>query len=228
MFRDVDVLSFDLDDTLWPCHSVIIKAEKKLFEFLQKKQPIITRLYPSVSALVEHRQQLLIKYPQYAYDVSKIRRLQLSALAQEADVAGDWEEEAFECFHSARQKVSFYEDVLPTLERLSTKYTLIALTNGNADIDAVGLGEYFEWSLLASEAGAAKPDAKFFEAALERLDVTADRCLHIGDNLVTDVEGAASVAMKTAWLNRKGESIKSAKVLPDIVVSDLFELAEYL
>ena len=46
----------------------------------------------------------------------------------------------------------------------------------------------------SAEAGAAKPDPAVFAAALERLDVPADRALHIGDG-DNDREGAAAAGL---------------------------------
>ena len=32
MFADIKVISFDLDDTLWPCRPVIQRAEQRLYD----------------------------------------------------------------------------------------------------------------------------------------------------------------------------------------------------
>jgi HAD superfamily hydrolase (TIGR01509 family) len=49
-----------------------------------------------------------------------------------------------------------------------------------------------------ADAGVAKPDPKIFELALERLGVSPDRALHIGDGVV-DEEGASAAGMMFAW-----------------------------
>jgi HAD superfamily hydrolase (TIGR01509 family) len=49
-----------------------------------------------------------------------------------------------------------------------------------------------------ADAGVAKPDPRIFEVALERLGVSPDRALHIGDGVV-DEEGSSAAGMMFAW-----------------------------
>jgi putative hydrolase of the HAD superfamily len=65
------------------------------------------------------------------------------------------------------------------------------------------LGELSLLPLLSAvvtpaDAGVAKPDPRIFELALERLGVSPDRALHIGDGVV-DEEGASAAGMMFAW-----------------------------
>jgi HAD superfamily hydrolase (TIGR01509 family) len=61
-----------------------------------------------------------------------------------------------------------------------------------------GLEHFFSAVVVASELGAAKPDAAPFRAALERLGVPPERALHIGDH-AKDEEGAAAAGMRFRW-----------------------------
>ena len=54
MSSPIKVLSFDLDDTLWPCYPTIKRAEKKLYQWLSENQPVITHQY-SAEQLREKR-----------------------------------------------------------------------------------------------------------------------------------------------------------------------------
>ncbi len=49
------------------------------------------------------------------------------------------------------------------------------VTNGNADVQRVGLADYFQFALRAEDVGIAKPDARLFHEALQRGGVEAER-----------------------------------------------------
>jgi HAD superfamily hydrolase (TIGR01509 family) len=56
----------------------------------------------------------------------------------------------------------------------------------------LGLRPFFSTVVTSAEAGAAKPDARPLQLALERLGVRADRTLHIGDRDVDEQSAAAA------------------------------------
>jgi putative hydrolase of the HAD superfamily len=66
-----------------------------------------------------------------------------------------------------------------------------------ADIDAFGLATLVDACVISSDVGARKPDAAIFLHALERLGVDPLAAMFVGDGLVADVQGAATVGMTT-------------------------------
>jgi putative hydrolase of the HAD superfamily len=64
-------------------------------------------------------------------------------------------------------------------------------------LDALGLAPYFATVVTSAEVGAEKPDPAIFHAALDRLGVTPERSLHVGDHAV-DEDGAAGAGMHFA------------------------------
>jgi putative hydrolase of the HAD superfamily len=58
----------------------------------------------------------------------------------------------------------------------------------------LGLAAYFDAVVTSAEAGAAKPDPRVFELALERLATAAQHALHVGDS-PADEEGARSAGL---------------------------------
>jgi putative hydrolase of the HAD superfamily len=65
-------------------------------------------------------------------------------------------------------------------------------------LEELGLASAFSTVVTPADAGAAKPDPRIFELALERLGVSLPRALHIGDGRV-DEEGARAAGMEFAW-----------------------------
>lgn len=61
-------------------------------------------------------------------------------------------------------------------------------------LEEARLAGYFAAVVSSAEAGAAKPDPEVFRLALERLDVSPERTVHVGDG-DTDREGAAAAGV---------------------------------
>ena len=66
-----------------------------------------------------------------------------------------------------------------------------------------------------------KPDAGIFRQALAETGWSADRVLHAGDSLHSDVGGAASVGLQTVWVCRTVRISDIGTATPDYRVSDL-------
>ncbi len=66
-----------------------------------------------------------------------------------------------------------------------------------ADAEAFGLVERLDTLVFSDEAGASKPEPEPFLRACRDLDVEPFRTMYVGDDLVTDVQGAAMVGMTT-------------------------------
>jgi putative hydrolase of the HAD superfamily len=77
----------------------------------------------------------------------------------------------------------------------------------------LGLAEAFAVIVTAAAVGAAKPDPAPFRVALEQLGVDAGRCVHVGDDPVTDVAGARGAGLTAVLIDRTGRAPDS---LPDL------------
>jgi FMN hydrolase / 5-amino-6-(5-phospho-D-ribitylamino)uracil phosphatase len=223
----IKVLTVDLDDTLWPCMPTIMHAENTSYAWLQQHRPKITQSY-TIDGLRDKRKQLMSQRPELMNDLSEARRAHFRQLSDETGYDYQWIEEGFKVFHDARQKVTFYEDVLPALEKLKQKFTLVALTNGNAVIDKVGLGDYFELQISAADVSAAKPNPAMFIEAIKRIGVSAGGFLHIGDHANHDIYGARNAGIRSVWVNRKKEVWPEEGFSADFEVNDLSGVVELL
>lgn len=217
------VLSLDLDDTLWPVAPVIAQAERALYAWLQHRYPAAVRGH-SIETMRALRARVAERYPGQNHDLSFLRH---RALAEQFHATGHPEslaDEALEVFFAARNQVEFYPDVLPALLRLRKRYRLFALSNGNADLDRCGLANYFAGHVTARSAGAAKPDARIFARLLDEAGVTAADVLHVGDDPLADVVGAERAGMQSVWLNRDQREWPAALPRPARSVTTLAEL----
>src|SRR5688500_7403957 len=151
----VRAICFDLDGTLWDVWPVIVRAEQAMYDFLALRYPRVTAAM-TVEMLRKARVETARAYPQMAHDFTFLRRQTLADHAREFGYAEAMAEEAFEAFIQARNEVVLYDDVLPGLERLRQHFRLFTASNGNADLERIGLAHYFERSLCAREVGALK------------------------------------------------------------------------
>jgi len=221
---DIDIIVFDLDDTLWPCMPTIHYAEKVLYQWLAQNFPRITDRH-NPEEMIESRKQFMLRDERFAIDLSLLRYEFLQQLAREVDYdAKDVSEAGFDIFYEARQQVEFYEDVLPCLERLHKCYRLGAITNGNANIGRVGLGHLIEHSVSASELKIAKPDKIIFHYLVERFGVSANRVLYVGDHPEIDVIGSLDAGLQAIWINRENNAWPEHLTKPDYQIANLHEL----
>jgi putative hydrolase of the HAD superfamily len=127
-----------------------------------------------------------------------------------------------------RNDVVLYDDVRPALDRLHAEYRLFAISNGNANLRAIGLDHYFEATLAARDAGTLKPDPRMFEILLQRAGLHAHDAAHVGDDPEADVEGARAAGLLPVWLNRVGSTWTRESPAPRVEIASLDELPKAL
>jgi len=196
-------VTFDLDDTLYDNRPVMERAEAVLQGWLAREYPRVVQEF-SLQALRELRKAVAAEHRQLSHDLTAIRKLALAKAAQACGYPPRLADEALEVFHEARNQVQVYEDVRPVLHGLRRRYVLGALSNGNADIGRIGLDDLFHFAISAVDVGAAKPEPPMFQAAVRRIGTLPARVIHVGDDPVRDVEGAAAAGLRTVWVNRWG------------------------
>jgi putative hydrolase of the HAD superfamily len=217
------VLSFDLDDTLWPVGPVIAAAENTLQSWLRAHYPE-TLCGHSVESLRMLREDVGRRHPDRGHDLTFLRHRALAELFAAAGHAESLADDAFEVFFAARNRVQLYDDVRPSLERLRTRYRLFALSNGNADLERVGIADLFAGHISARAAGAAKPDARIFARLAAAAGVEPHEVLHVGDDPRADVVGATQAGMHAAWLNRDAREWPAQFAPPARTISSLAEI----
>jgi putative hydrolase of the HAD superfamily len=157
----------------------------------------------TVEMLRKARQETAQAYPKMAHDFTFLRRQTLADHAREFGYAEAMADEAFEAFNQVRNEVVLYEDVLPGLERLKQRFRLFTASNGNADLQRIGLAHFFERSLSARQVGALKPDPTLFHKVIEGTGLEPQQVVYVGDDPALDVVGARAAGMLPVWINRE-------------------------
>ena len=118
-------------------------------------------------------------------------------------------EQAWQMALAVPKVLTLFDDVLPALALLkSRKVVLGVISNLRQDMgelcEQLGLDSFLEFCVTSHEAGAEKPHAPIFLAALERAHVSPSEAMHIGDQYNPDVQGAQAVGIMPVLLDRNG------------------------
>jgi putative hydrolase of the HAD superfamily len=223
----IKAISLDLDDTLWPIWPTIERAEKVLHDWLDEHAPMAAALFSSPSALREIRDYMATNRPELKHDLSAVRRESIRLALYRAGENPLLADKAFDVFFAERQRVDLFEDARPALDFLSQRFPLVSVSNGNADLDRVGIVGYFRAAISAREFGVGKPDPRIFHAAAGAVEVTPEQVLHVGDDATLDALGALNAGMQAAWVNR-ADHLWPHELQPHVTLTNLTELCALL
>ncbi len=221
-------LLFDLDDTLWPIGPVIAAAEDSWHAWLAERAPKVAQAF-SVAELRVRRMALLERRPELIADLYRLRREALAEVFAELGEDPAHIEGAMQHFAVQRNLVVPFADVLPVLPLLQGMLRLGVITNGNADLEVIGMDHHFEYALSSSQFGRAKPDPGIFHAACAAMGVAPQDAVYVGDDLRLDVQGAQAAGLRAVWMNRHGSSAHlEAGVTPDAICATFDELLHWI
>lgn len=225
----IKAMTFDLDDTLYDNHPYIMRAEHALIDFLGQFADDPSRSDPAYWR--EHKRSTLQQQPNLHSDMGLLRREVLTsglqAFGHSGQVLKNAVDEAFDYFYFQRSNFQVSEEVTTILTTLAERWPLVAITNGNVNLEQIGIADYFQKSFHASLAFPMKPSSAMFDAARQLLKLPSESILHVGDNLEKDVLGAKKAGFMSAWYadNRPMRiTNEDVTVLPDIQLQHLTEL----
>jgi putative hydrolase of the HAD superfamily len=202
----VSHVAFDVDGTLVDFVGAIGKAWAAAAERIAE----LTSMPLPPSGIAEERERVRDEPEWRSASASELRdetmRRLLARGGIEGDVAARALAELNELLVSTRDaSITVYEDVRPALEALRRRgFVLAAASNGSMDLDAIGLGGYFERFQSAEAVGLLKPDPRFFSRLVRDLGVPAERVVAVGDRWDNDVEPAIEAGLPAVLLDREG------------------------
>jgi FMN hydrolase / 5-amino-6-(5-phospho-D-ribitylamino)uracil phosphatase len=203
--RKIKAITVDLDDTLWPCEPTLLRAERLGRDWLNDRAPEVIAPW-SIEQLRERRMAIHAARPDLKHDFVTIRRLALQEVFRAAGVddaqSAPIIEGAIEVYMNARHQVELYPEVRACLERLSARYPIASLSNGNACLVTIGLDHLFHARVAAHTHGASKPDRAVFHIACRELGCEPEEVVHLGDDIELDVRGARDAGLHAVWMNR--------------------------
>ncbi|KJP84913.1 hypothetical protein AK88_05462 [Plasmodium fragile] len=231
-FRNIKLITFDLDNTIWnidgllnyadtACYKYMKEHYKRVYDYLQEKYDL------SINKLVK---ELLDKKPHVSKDgvkiLTHIRIDALKYLAQQTN----YDEEKFVSEIQAlwkKKKNDVHLFISPgTLEYLRELkcrgYILGAITNGDSDVHEIKfLNEIFIFVVRSMDYHCCKPNVEIFNIAenilkKKNFHLGIDQWMHVGDDVHTDIMGAKNKNINCAWITmfRHGREVSPNEWYP--------------
>jgi len=228
-WRRPQILSFDLDDTLYDNRPVLLHAEQQLRQHLSEREPRLNDW--QLADWASHRQAVARQHPQLAHDMTALRgesiKQALLSLGHPEPLAQAWQQQAVELFLTHRNQIQLAPRVLQLMQRLAERYPLVAITNGNADPSQFGLDGLFTSCHRPENGLRMKPHSDLFALAQQQHRQHGESWLHIGDHTRSDVAGALSMGWQACWLNNRPHR-KPLLQLPHVEIAAIEELQSLL
>jgi 2-haloacid dehalogenase len=128
----------------------------------------------------------------------------------------------------AWKELSPFPEVVPALERLKTRYKMVALSNGEPHfLDHLAKNRVqwnFDKIISVEVIGAFKPHPGVYRRAAAILELEVGECMMVSSNSF-DVVGARSCGFRGAFVDRYGLPYEDTPFLPDVTVYDFTGLA---
>ncbi|PCK30079.1 HAD-IA family hydrolase [Pseudoalteromonas piscicida] len=198
---NIKAISFDLDDTLYDNRPIIIAAVEAMNAHLST---IPEWQAKGGSYWLECRNAVLKQNSKLAEDVTRWRQVALewgfSTLGFNTARSKQEAQRAYQAFADARSNITVSDAVIKLLAQLRQQYHIIAITNGNVEVEKFNLRDSFDLVLRAGIDGRAKPHPELYHLACQHFDITPSQLLHVGDSLDTDVQGAHRAGCASVWL----------------------------
>jgi len=125
------------------------------------------------------------------------------------------------------------EGAMELIERISSFYKLLFITNGLWDVQRRRIGlspvyRYFDGLIVSEKVGSAKPDRGIFDETMKAAAYPEkDSVLIIGDNLNADILGGNLYGIDSCWYNPE-KQILSGDIKPTHEVHSFIELEKLL
>ena len=226
-------ISFDLDDTLYDNVPVMAQAEQVLQQWLAEQCEDFSGI--SVAQWADYRERSALLAPAMAQDMSALRLFTLMraflAKGFSKQRARELAAEGFQLFWQARNNFQVAPQTLQRLQQLGQRYPLVAITNGNASPERIGLSGVFQHVLSPKLYQLQlKPHTDLFRQAEALTGLKEAAWLHVGDHLISDVQGALNAGWQAAWFNPNREPLmgKTSFALPHLEYSCLGRLVSVL
>jgi len=221
------VLVFDLDDTLYAEREFVLSGFTAVDLWLQQKRGI-------TGFSLEATSLFLAGVRGHIFDKT-LGNLGLSDLAGLVP-------ELVEIYRGHKPQLTLFADAEWAIERFCGKLKLGLITDGYAEtqrnkVAALEIGGAFDCIVYTDDLGRHnwKPSPVAFRLTMERLGVTGEECIYVGDNPAKDFLAPNGLGWLTVRISREGgEYARGAGEMatPDHkakkVINSLYELSELI
>ncbi len=227
-FSDVQALTFDLFGTILDLGGSLTPP---LRPFLQAKEATISaeEFWAQWRARqrLEQYQDTIMMLGHSGYQ--EVARRAFNYVLRHNGIEFTADEEA--TFMQNWQHLSPFDDVLPALEQLRTRFKLVVLSNGEPDFLHHLAQNRVRWDFddiySVNRAGAFKPHPAVYRGAAQYLGLEVGQCLMVSANSFDPI-GARACGFRAIYVNRYNMPLDDHHYQPDQTVANFNELAESL
>ncbi len=223
---------FDLDHTLWDYDKNSRETLEDLYSFHRMDRPGGAGFEQFHDAFQNVNLQLWDQYDRGLIDRHVIRHERFQLVLDEMEMV----DEALahnlseDYLTISPTKKNLINHAIEILDYLMHRYPIFLVTNGfeetqSTKVQSGGIGKYFKEVITSERAGYKKPSKEIFEYALQQSGYSNQETIMVGDNLLTDIAGAANAGIDSVLFNPK-KIIHTSDVTHEI--HDLLELKEIL
>jgi putative hydrolase of the HAD superfamily len=198
---------FDLDQTLWDFDKSCSETLTELYHHFDLKK-VGVDLNLLIQTYKEVNNRLWEGFNQGKINKEEIRHKRFENTFEEMglnrnDVPENINDEFIKICPAKGNVIPHAHEVL---QYLNKNYSLHIITNGfketqHIKIKSSNLDQYFKVVINAEICGFKKPDKAIFEHAMEKTNGKCDECIMIGDDLITDIQGAKNTGMDHVYFN---------------------------
>lgn len=204
MTLDINHIFFDLDRTLWDFET----NSRTVLEILYKEYELNNYFDAFELFFKQYKQvneQMWQQYYQKEVTKEEVRLLRFYKTIGEnkercTQISRDYIEMSV-------QQTAVFPHTYETLTELKKRnYTLHIITNGFTEVQYKKLNNcrlenYFDTVTTSEDAQHHKPDIRSFQFALRQAKTTAQQTAMVGDDLITDIQGANTAGLFSIYFN---------------------------
>ena len=224
----IETIVFDIDGTLYNETDLKAVAELKVARYLSDFSPYDAEEIYSKYRTVKDEYIKEHKGSPAANDRTKwfeilFKEMRIEKLDPKEATDFYWE--------NIYTRMNPFEDVVDVLPELQKRFDLYLMTDESEEvyknkIKSLKLDGFFSRGFTAEEVGVTKPNIRFFEYVISKINKDKEKILIIGDNPSADIRGGNAAGIRTAWLKRGKYNYYSLKDgdMPDIKISNYIQL----
>jgi len=129
--------------------------------------------------------------------------------------------------------IALMDNAVEIIEYLFGKgYMLCVVTNGLIELQRPRvtnskIGKFISHVIVSEEVGAPKPNPLIFQTLLNRMFLSANEVIMIGDSLKNDIQGSKNAGIKAVWFNP--EQMKNdTGIVPDYEINNLLQMKQII
>jgi HAD superfamily hydrolase (TIGR01549 family) len=223
----IKAIFFDLDDTLHDHLYPFSKAFKDSFPHLYEQMDVV----PLYKKFRDFSDLLWKKYSNHELTLEELRIARIE-MAFEYFKKGITNEQASEFqaqYELNGDNLQLFAEVLELINEIKSKGILVGIiTNGPVQhqfnkINSLGLASYVSRNhiFISDEVGVAKPNIQIFQHVAQKVNMSPNEIVYIGDSWPNDVVAPMEAGWKAIWYNHR-------KRLPDTDHKPLAEIDQLL